>query len=926
MTRILPRSDKTSTDPDRDEELDGLLVEVLDPTCAKEEEEEELDLISVRRKLAESVGAPVTVCAKIFLHGGELLFERTSPDHPLIIGRHEASDLMIPDNSVSRRHAELTYNDDAWFVRDLDSRSGTQVNGETASGQVRLKEGDRIQCGNAVLNVSFSLPSDSDADAEPSPLLAGTATQGRKSKSSIRGAAAGDTPVLTDGVPDRQSGASTPAVNVARSSSSSASRVALARSPKSGRTDVKKKREMDRQDRREVENIKTFGLLGAAVIALFVIYGIVSSMNTPASPPVPPSVKDQRDRAIGPAQEPAQSPAIATSPATGTERPPESPTDPVAAPDETKTANQEQERPAPVPTDVVEVTPAPPVAPVMERLPDAPEALLDERSPFEPHWFAGPGPGTALTEKGETIKGSFLVEGETLHVDSAGVSTKTKLIDMKELVWDGARDFKEADAAFRRGEYAQAAERYADTLRSIEASLREEGKDPAEYQGRWYAEGRRNECMLKAAQLSYCQAVFEHPDLATAEQLNAAGANYTRVASMSGTQAALRAKFEALLTGGKIVLPAIDQNRWDDLKQQATAHCTPAKSVDQVPGEKVVPQPSNETVALNPPVVPKGAVPALNPQIMTLTCVGGAGDQFIHEVGFLPDGTIYGKGNGFMVGYSKDGAKCLGITGDPNTPGKERRGTNWANKGSSIAVDGVKLTIGYRQVHAILQQPFIESSAGWKWWGWDHEEAKKRELMADSRGVAIYPLPCGKFLAKCWCDGGNTVLEKDPRDLDKKNPALANAYNRCAAGSASLYIVGDAKTGEPLSASWMIHRPQAETADAYGRIYISQLAARKFGAAQKDSLGLGGKSGISIFSPTLSECYFSGTLGGDETYAVAVKDNLLVVGGSIGQSRQEKDGTAKPPETDPAKLPMRNPAQAKPGGGEDGFLAILKLW
>jgi hypothetical protein len=208
------------------------------------------------------------------------------------------------------------------------------------------------------------------------------------------------------------------------------------------------------------------------------------------------------------------------------------------------------------------------------------------------------------------------------------------------------------------------------------------------------------------------------------------------------------------------------------------------------------------------------------------------------------------------------------------------------------------------------------------------------------------------------------VLERDPRNLDARNPALANAYNRCAAGSGSLYVIGDAKTGEPLHATWMIHRPQAEAVDQYGRIYIAQRAARKFGPVHHDSLGLGGGAGVSIFNQALSECMFSATLGGDTAYALAVRDNMLVLGGSIGYQPKGKgftgvsDGTlsllgsdtvgpvggagggglgggfgggratkaAAPPPRNVAKLPLLNPAQPQPGGGEDGFLAIVRLW
>ncbi len=69
---------------------------------------------------------------------------------PQLIGRStEALDLT--DASVSRRHAELTPEDDAWLLRDLSSRHGTFINGVRVVGSMRLSEGDRVRCGDTEL-------------------------------------------------------------------------------------------------------------------------------------------------------------------------------------------------------------------------------------------------------------------------------------------------------------------------------------------------------------------------------------------------------------------------------------------------------------------------------------------------------------------------------------------------------------------------------------------------------------------------------------------------------------------------------------------------------------------------------------------------------------------------------------------------------
>jgi signal transduction histidine kinase len=68
-----------------------------------------------------------------------------------VIGRARESDFVIEHESVSRRHAKLTYQGVAWVVEDLGSRNGTLVNGNAISGRRALRIGDRIELGRDVV-------------------------------------------------------------------------------------------------------------------------------------------------------------------------------------------------------------------------------------------------------------------------------------------------------------------------------------------------------------------------------------------------------------------------------------------------------------------------------------------------------------------------------------------------------------------------------------------------------------------------------------------------------------------------------------------------------------------------------------------------------------------------------------------------------
>lgn len=66
----------------------------------------------------------------------------------ILVGRHGAADIRFPDMSVSRYHAVLYVSNGVWSVMDLDSKSGTYVNGRKIRSQVKLKDNDEIRFGD----------------------------------------------------------------------------------------------------------------------------------------------------------------------------------------------------------------------------------------------------------------------------------------------------------------------------------------------------------------------------------------------------------------------------------------------------------------------------------------------------------------------------------------------------------------------------------------------------------------------------------------------------------------------------------------------------------------------------------------------------------------------------------------------------------
>lgn len=79
---------------------------------------------------------------------------RRTLDAPrLVLGRSHTADIQFDDPSVSRRHAEL-YRDPfgRWWIRDLESRFGTVVNGRPVTER-RLSGGEEIRVGDVTLRL-----------------------------------------------------------------------------------------------------------------------------------------------------------------------------------------------------------------------------------------------------------------------------------------------------------------------------------------------------------------------------------------------------------------------------------------------------------------------------------------------------------------------------------------------------------------------------------------------------------------------------------------------------------------------------------------------------------------------------------------------------------------------------------------------------
>ena len=75
----------------------------------------------------------------------------------ITIGRDSTCEITTADETVSARHARLTYHHAQWWLEDLNSTNGTRLNGRTVATPTVLTAQDVIECGALMLEVDISV-------------------------------------------------------------------------------------------------------------------------------------------------------------------------------------------------------------------------------------------------------------------------------------------------------------------------------------------------------------------------------------------------------------------------------------------------------------------------------------------------------------------------------------------------------------------------------------------------------------------------------------------------------------------------------------------------------------------------------------------------------------------------------------------------
>lgn len=75
-----------------------------------------------------------------------------APISRIVVGR-ERADIVFPNPSISKRHCELFFQSGFWFLRDLGSTNGTELNGHRVTSCIAIDKGDKITVANSTIVV-----------------------------------------------------------------------------------------------------------------------------------------------------------------------------------------------------------------------------------------------------------------------------------------------------------------------------------------------------------------------------------------------------------------------------------------------------------------------------------------------------------------------------------------------------------------------------------------------------------------------------------------------------------------------------------------------------------------------------------------------------------------------------------------------------
>jgi two-component system, NtrC family, sensor kinase len=88
-------------------------------------------------------------------------------DQPVTVGRDDTADLVVQDDSLSRRHFTISREGEHYTIEDMGSQNGTSVDGKRAQ-RTQLRQNDCILAGRTLfLFHEHPVPAAKDLHGQP---------------------------------------------------------------------------------------------------------------------------------------------------------------------------------------------------------------------------------------------------------------------------------------------------------------------------------------------------------------------------------------------------------------------------------------------------------------------------------------------------------------------------------------------------------------------------------------------------------------------------------------------------------------------------------------------------------------------------------------------------------------------------------------
>ena len=88
----------------------------------------------------------------------EQLQARRYPGPEIILGRDPTCDCTLVSETVSARHARISFHHKQWWLEDLGSTNGTFLNQELVEVPTVIVPGDQIHCGDVPISLTHEDP------------------------------------------------------------------------------------------------------------------------------------------------------------------------------------------------------------------------------------------------------------------------------------------------------------------------------------------------------------------------------------------------------------------------------------------------------------------------------------------------------------------------------------------------------------------------------------------------------------------------------------------------------------------------------------------------------------------------------------------------------------------------------------------------